>query len=278
MMITSTDEELIVDGIPVGARLHQPSGSAKSTAPVVLHVHGGCFVGGSAAEADGIARLIAEAGAHVLSADYPLAPRHPFPQALEHLFMVLKMLDRLRGRIGRRSSRLVVAGEEAGGNLAAALALVTRDRQGPQLAGQILVGPMLDPCLGTRSLRMADAGPVGCCWADGWDAYLGAPERAAHPYAAPSNASRLGGVAPALLVTAADDPMRDECQAYAERLRQAGVPARQEEFAAPTGWPSSLRAPSLTAAPFADRLRESFVEFFKSIVPTPRRSAAAAGA
>lgn len=273
-MVKSTDEELIVDGIPVGARLHQPGGS-QGTAPVVLHIHGGCFVGGSARTGDGVARLIAEAGAHVLSPDYPLAPRHSFPQALEQLFLVLQMLDRLRGRFGRRSSRLVVAGEEAGGNLAAALALVTRDRQGPKLAGQILIGPMLDPCLGTRSLRMADAGPVGCRWADGWDDYLGTPERAAHPYAAPSNASRLGGLAPALVVTAADDPMRDECLAYAERLHQAGVATQQAELAAPTGWPESLAAPSLAAAPFAARLRDSFVEFFNSIAPTSARSAAA---
>ena len=71
------------------------------------------------------------------------------------------------------------------------LALMARDQDTPRLAGQILLSPMLDACLGTCSLREVDAGPVGCHWADGWAQYLGTPDKAAHPYAAPVNASRL---------------------------------------------------------------------------------------
>ena len=101
-----------------------------------------------------------------------------------------------RARWSSKHAPLYVAGEEAGGNLAAALALMARDRRGPALAGQILFSPMLDACLGTYSLREADAGPVGCRWADGWADYLGSPDKAAHPYAAPLNASRLAGARP----------------------------------------------------------------------------------
>ncbi|MFN3673945.1 MAG: alpha/beta hydrolase fold domain-containing protein, partial [Bosea sp. (in: a-proteobacteria)] len=132
-----------------------------------------------------------------------------------------------------------VAGEEAGGNIAAALALMARDRLGPALAGQILLSPMLDPCLGTCSLREADAGPVGCHWADGWADYLGSPDKAAHPYAAPVNASRLAGLPPALLISAQDDPLRDEAATYAARLLEAGVVTLHHIQPAPTNWPNA---------------------------------------
>ncbi len=98
-----------------------------------------------------IAELLAEAGAVVVSAEYPLAPAHPFPKAVQSLFHVLTWLHANRPEGTGKKSALLVAGEEAGGNLAAALALMARDQQHPPLAGQILLSPMLDPCMATGS-------------------------------------------------------------------------------------------------------------------------------
>src|SRR5205085_1495021 len=198
----------------------------------------------------------------VISAEYPLAPAHVFPEALRATLGALNTLGQNRGRWGSKKSPLFVAGEEAGGNLAAGLARIARDRHPGLLAGQILISPMLDPLMGTCSIRSADAGPVGCRWADGWHQYLGSPEKAAHPYAAPLNSIRLAGVAPALVLTAQDDPMRDESQRYAARLRESGVPVQHDVLTAPTGWPCALTHPENAAEPWAAALRERAVMFF----------------
>lgn len=218
------------------ARSYAPAEIAAE-AGIVLHLHGGAFTGGSLAEGEAVATMLAEAGAVVISLDYPLAPEHRFPEALEAAYDSLVAIAKGRARWASKHAPLYVAGEEAGGNLAAALALMARDRRGPSLTGQILLSPMLDACLGTCSLREADAGPVGCHWADGWAKYLGTPDKAAHPYAAPASASRLGGLAPALLISAQDDPMRDESAAYATRLQEAGVIVRHHVQTGPTQWP-----------------------------------------
>jgi acetyl esterase len=232
-------EESIGSGATkLAARLYAPSDIAVD-AGIVMHLHGGSFTGGSLAQGEAVATMLAEAGAVVISLDYPLAPAKRFPEALEAAYAALQAISKNRVRWAARGAPLYVAGEEAGGNLAGALALMARDCGGPALAGQILLSPMLDPCMATCSLRQADAGPVGCHWADGWADYLGSPERAAHPYAAPANASRLAGLAPALLLTAEDDPMRDETAAYAARLRAAGVSVHHHVRPAPTQWPSA---------------------------------------
>ena len=259
-------------GARVGVRVY---GKRTGAAPVALYLHGGAFTGGSAAGSERLPALIVQAGAVVVSADYPLAPGHRFPDALESLFDVLGALRNCCAQWASRRSALFVAGEEAGGNLAAALALMARDRRAP-LAGQILVSPMLDPVMGTCSLRSADAGAVGCPWADGWHAYLGSPEKAAHPYAAPLSASRLAGVAPALLLSAEDDPLRDESETYARRLQQAGVRVQRHVLPAPTGWPFALSTPTNDAtlsAPWAPAVVDHLKMFFASAVRRPAASA-----
>jgi len=180
------------------------------------------------------------------------------------MFDVLGALQRCCGEWASRRSRIFVAGEEAGGNLAAALALMARDRRAP-LAGQILFSPMLDPVMGTCSVRGAAVGAVGCPWADGWHAYLGSPDKAAHPYAAPLDATRLAGVAPALILSAQDDPLRDESEAYARHLGKAGVPVRHHVLPAPTNWPFAFETPmesrqtchSRDSGPMSDPVRDT---------------------
>jgi acetyl esterase/lipase len=230
-------------------------------AALVIHFHGGAFVSGTLDSGIATARLLVAAGAVVLSVDYPLASAEPFPAAVEAGYAALSWAFRARTRLAGPRARLFVAGEEAGGNLAAASALIARDRGGPPLAGQILLSPMLDPCLGTASLRRNRAGAAGCPLAEGWCKYLREPAAAEHPYAAPGRSVRLAGLPPALLVTAHDDPLQDETRAYAAKLRAAGVPVAECVLAAPTGWPGALGIPAGEDAPWSEPVRRAMREF-----------------
>ncbi|WP_428029028.1 alpha/beta hydrolase [Ancylobacter sp.] len=217
-----TEEMLEIDGTALPARVYRPGAPLRPT-PLVLHLHGGCFTDGDLDCSVRVCQIMAEAGAVVVSIDYPLAPEHPFPAALNVSFKALGQLYAERAKWAGRGARLFVAGEEAGANLATALTLMARDQQAPALAGQILLSPMVDPSLCSGSIHAASAGASGCKWADGWHRYLGSADRAAHPYAAPLGSRRLGGLAPALIVTVDDCPIRDESFAYGERLREGGV-------------------------------------------------------
>jgi acetyl esterase/lipase len=281
-MTDCTEELCQVEAVSMPVRVYS-RGSARRSAPLVLHFHGGAFVTGSLEAGRRVSMLLAEAGAVVVSADYPLAPAHPFPQALEAAYGALDWLHQHRGKWVSKRSGIFVAGEEAGGNLAAGLTLMARDQQAPALAGQILISPMLDASMATCSIREAEAGPVGCRWADGWHQYLRSADKAAHPYASPLASSRLAGLPPALVLTAEDDLMRDESLSYARRLREAGVVVEQHVLPAPTGWPDSLdrlpqvEAPSIQGpspdAPWTDVVRDRFASFFADNSPS-RRSAA----
>ena len=168
----------------------------------------------------------------------------------------------------RRQRRAVyLAGDEAGGNLAAAVALVARDRGHPPLGGQILVAPMLDPCVGTASLRETQSCEGGCKWADGWQQYLRGPMDADHPYAVPGKATRLAGLPPALVLTGADDPMRDEALAYAQRLRDAGIAVTGGVLPTRTGWPESLAEPPGQECPCAAGVKGHLRAFFSATSP-----------
>lgn len=166
-----------------------------------------------------LARALQDAGAQVLVTRYPLAPAQPFPAALDEAWAQLQQLAATKPR----GARLGVAGVEAGGTLAAALALRARD-EGLVLAAQILVSPALDPLLASASARQAHLGDCQCPLAQGWREYLGPACDAAHPYATPLATSRLQGLAAALLITGDEDPLGDDARRYAERLQAAGVP------------------------------------------------------
>lgn len=237
--------------------------------PLVLHFHGGVFTDGDLDSGACLARLLAEAGAVVVSAAYPLAPEHRFPDAVEQGHALLDLMHRQRRKLAGAQAALFVAGEEAGGNLAAAVALIARDRAGPPLAGQILVAPMLDPCAGTPSMRSATECQSGCRWATGWQQYLRGPMDAEHPYAVPARATRLAGLPPTLVLTGQDDAMRDEALAYAARLREAGIAVTSEKLPVATGWPASLAEPATEACPCADPVRGQLAAFFQSAIPPP---------
>jgi len=255
-------EPLVIPAAPgcaCTATLHR---AARADAPLVLHLHGGAFVSAPPAPLPCVARLLRDAGATVVSLDYPLAPRHPFPQGVEAAYGTLRWLHGQRRRLAGARARLFVAGEEAGGNLAAAASLMARDRGEPPLAGQVLFSPMLDVCVATASLRDAHAGPVGCRYADGWRQYLPRAADALHPYATPGSAARLAGLPPTLLVTARDDPSRDEAAAFARRMRAEGVPVEQLTLAPPTGFPAAyMQAHAGADAAWVEAVREPLRRF-----------------
>ena len=239
-----------------------------TVAPLVVHFHGGAFTGGGVENGVTFASLLAGSGAIVASIAYPLAPAHPFPQAVEAGYSVLEWAYKQRSKLAGAGAPVYLAGEEAGGNLAAAVALIARDRAHPSLAGQILVSPMLDPCVGTASARQAAGPPTGCKWADGWQQYLRCPQDAEHPYAVPGASSRLAGLAPTLVLTAGDDPMRDEARAYATKLGAAGVPVCFEVLPATTGWPDALLAAVPVECPCGVAVITRLRAFFDANAPS----------
>ena len=257
-------ETLTLPGLPPLAlqlRGRKPRGQSL---PLVLHLHGGAFTSGDLDSGACLAELMAEAGAVVASLAYPLAPEHPFPVAVEATFAALEWLHRQRKRLAGAQAPLFVAGQEAGGNLAAAVAMMARDRLQPPLAGQVLVSPMLDPCNATASLRETLGESTCCKWMSGWQQYLRSPMDAEHPYAVPALAERLVGLAPALVLWGADDPLRDEAQAYAERLRGAGIAVHGGAFARATGWPDTLAEQPAEDCPCARELREQLRAFYQA--------------
>ncbi|MDP9902915.1 alpha/beta hydrolase [Variovorax ginsengisoli] len=254
-----------------GVRARQPVGSAT---PLVLHFHGGNFVCGDLEQGRNVARMLVDAGAAVVSMAYPLAPLHPFPDAIEVGYEALAWLYKHRAKFAGKGARVYLAGEEAGGNLAAALALIARDRAHPPLAGQILVSPMLDPCVGTASLRKAMGDASACKYSEGWQQYLRCPRDAEHPYAVPGSASRLVDIAPTLVLTGQDDPMRDEAVKYAKRLADAGIDARCCVVDQARNWPDALAEPPTQCA-CSRAVTAEFRSFFAGGEAQPAPSATA---
>lgn len=195
--------------------------------PVIYHVHGGGMVlGNNRVGVDAALRWAKELGAVVVSVEYRLAPEHPYPAPVDDVYTGLLWTAEHAGEIGADPERIVIAGTSAGGGLSAALALLLRDRKGPQPLGQLLMCPMLDDRNDTPSShQMAGLGVWDRTANDtGWTALLGA-ERGGpdvSPYAAPARAEDLSGLPPAFLDVGSAETFRDEVVAYASRLWQAG--------------------------------------------------------
>ncbi|OHV73215.1 alpha/beta hydrolase [Ensifer sp. LCM 4579] len=218
-----TEETMQTHRGSCGARVYRGD-SLLSPPPIVLHLHGGSFVGETVAAGEKVATALAAAGAVVVAPDYPSACLNPFPAAIDVAYSMLASMRSRCPQFAHKKSMLFVAGEEAGGNLAAGLALMARDQYLTDLKGQILLSPLLDPCLATPSFRKFCPQSSAQSIADGWQQYLGEDSGLTHPYAAPGHCTRLGGLVPALIITSEECPMRDEAEAYAERLRKADVP------------------------------------------------------
>ena len=210
-------------GGTIPARLYR--GTAQAQSPCLLFLHGGGWVLGNLDSHDGICRRIAaRTGACVLAVDYRLAPEHPFPAAVEDSVAALRYLAAHAERLGIDTARLAVGGDSAGGNLAAVIALMGRDGTVPRTMFQILFYPATD-------LRMTSPGydrvTEGVLTGDSMRYFIGhyLPKAADRSdwRASPLLADSLDGVPPAFVLTVGHDPLMDEGQAYAERLRQAGI-------------------------------------------------------
>lgn len=197
--------------------------------PALVYMHGGGFVLGSAeSDRELPAALAARAGAVVISVDYRLAPENPFPAPVEDCFAALRWVADNAGDLGVDPARIGIGGVSAGAGLAAATALLARDRGGPRLAFQLLDIPELDDRLQTDSMQQFLDTPV---WnranaVASWRYYLGEPAAQAPvpAYAAPARATDLAGLPPAYISTCEFDPLRDEALDYARRLVGHGVP------------------------------------------------------
>lgn len=214
-------------GRTLAARLYVPPGAENAPA-LTLFFHGGGWVLGTLATHDGTARALAKAsGAAVLSIGYRLAPEHRYPAAADDCFEATVWAAANGASLGLHPSRLAVAGDSAGGNLAAAVAIMARDAGGPALAHQLLIYPVTDANFATRSYADNGGGNYFLSTAAMrfyWDAYLGGRSPDDSPLAAVLRHSDLAGLPPATVITAEYDPLRDEGEAYARALVKAGVP------------------------------------------------------
>jgi acetyl esterase len=196
--------------------------------PALVYFHGGGFVFGNLDTHDAVCRALAkESGAVVISVDYRLAPEHKFPAAVDDSYAATVWVAANAEKLGIDARRISVGGDSAGGNLATVVAMRCRDAGGPTLAAQVLIYPVTDSSsLETTSHREFGDGyfltSAGMAWFTGH--YLASADEKRHPEVSPLLAQNLGGLPPALVITAEFDPLRDEGEAYAQRLKQAGVP------------------------------------------------------
>jgi len=246
------------DAPDVPVRIYTPADSGAAT-PGLLYIHGGGFVLGDLDMFHAhVLRLVDELQIVVVSVDYRLAPEHPFPAPPEDCYAALQWTASKAGELGIDPERLGVAGESAGGGLAAAVALMARDRGGPKLAFQFLGIPELDDRLDTPSMRDYVDTPL---WNRpnaiySWTAYLGTEPGGddVSPYAAPARATDLAGLPPAFVTTCQFDPLRDEGIEYARRLSHAGVQAELRLYPGTFHGSALVESAAITRRMFADEV------------------------
>ena len=212
-------------GIP--ARVYRPD--AERPTPLVVYYHGGGWVLGNIESHDGTCRALANrSGATVVSVDYRLAPEAPFPAAVDDSLAAARWCHAHAGELGVDAARLAVAGDSAGGNLAAVVSLLAREG-GPPIAFQLLIYPATDARMETASISENGEGylltEVDMKWFYG---HYAAP--ATDWRVSPLLAPDLSGAPPAMIITAGFDPLRDEGEAYARRLAEAGVPVEYVHY------------------------------------------------
>ncbi len=218
-------------GADIPVRLYLPDDIRP--APVLVFFFGGGWVLGSLAAVDPVCRRVANATpCAVVSVAYRRAPENPFPAALEDCYTATRWVAERGAEFGLDPERLAVGGASSGGNLAAAVALLTREREGPALALQLLVYPPLDHRADTPSMRETldpvFFGREDLAWC--WFNYLAEPADGDNPLASPLRAQELHGLPPALVITAELDPLRDQGELYAARLTEAGVSTELVRF------------------------------------------------
>ena len=236
-MHRSEDHTLIgYDGGTFQVRVHVPTAQPSA---VIVYLHGGGWVLEDIAGYDTLGRQLAEkSGAAVVLVNYRKAPEHPFPTPVEDSWTALQWAASHLEQIAGRAVPLFISGDSAGGNLAAVNTLRARDQGGPELSGQILMYPVTDYDLTRGSyLEPENQSFLTTEFMDWfWNHYVPSPEDRLHPEASPLRHESLAGLPPALVLTAEHDVLRDEGEAYVERLREAGVPVEHRR------WPGQMHA------------------------------------
>lgn len=229
----------IVEGPPTGGgpgrlrvRIYRPAGAVARLLPTILYFHGGGWVMGSLEGYDLVCRYIcARTGCAVVAVDYRLAPEHKFPAAIDDAVASFRWLAENAADLGTDPARIVLAGDSAGGNIAAVAAQLLRDEPRPPCL-QWLMFPATNLAFDSPSYGSCGEGFFVTRAAMEWfrGHYLNNPSEIDDPRASPLQASDLTGVAPALIFTNGIDPLRDEGKAYADRLAAAGVKTFHREF------------------------------------------------
>ena len=240
--------------IPI--RIYRPA--ADTPLPAVVFFHGGGWVVGDLDTHDAVCRVLSNAArCVVVSVDYRLAPEHRFPAGPDDCYAATIWTANNAAAIGVDPSRLAVAGTSAGATLATVVAMMARDRRGPRLACQVLWYPATDAAMDTPSHRDYATGNyyfLSCAdmeWF--WNYYLSSERDRANPYCCPGVAKNLSGLPPALIVTAEYDPLRDEAEEYAARLKRASVSVKCTRYEGVTHGFTGM-------APILDKGRESITE------------------
>lgn len=222
--VRAEEHSVPVDGGDIGVRVLLPEQPVRG---VMVYYHGGGWVIGSVNEYETLGKKIAErTSCAVVLVEYRLAPEHRYPVAVEDAYTALEWTSANLERIAGRKVPLFVAGDSAGGNLAAVMALRSRDQGGPAIALQVLIYPVTDADFDRPSYSEPENQTLltkeAMFWF--WDHYVPDPSRRLEPDASPLRAETLAGLPSAVILTAEHDVLRDEGEAYAERLREAGVP------------------------------------------------------
>jgi acetyl esterase len=225
------NREIPGPGGPIPVRLYTPFGIGPF--PLTVYFHGGGFVLGNLDSHDAACRhLCLNSGSIVMAVDYRLAPEHPFPAAPDDCYAATLWAGAHAAEIGADGKRIAVSGDSAGGNLAAVVALRVRDEGGPKLCGQLLNCPVTDYDTTLPSYRDNAEGYFLTLDTMRWfeNHYLTKPEHRRHPHAAPLRATEFKGLPPAYVLTAHYDPLRDEGEAFADKLAAAGVPVVKKRY------------------------------------------------
>jgi acetyl esterase len=212
----------------VPARVYIPEG-LPSPAGVALYLHGGGWATGSIEMNDALCRALANrARVVVVASTSRLAPEHPFPAAADDAYEALRWVAAHAGDYGADPGRLAIVGSSAGGNLAASACLRARDENGPHVALQVLLYPVLDSGMTARSHKINGTGYflTAAQMRFYWHKYVPDAEQRANPYASPMHADDVDGLPPTVVVTAEFDPLRDEGETFAHRLTAAHVPTK----------------------------------------------------
>ncbi|MBB3081855.1 alpha/beta hydrolase [Geodermatophilus sabuli] len=212
-------------------RIYTPHGSPRGA---IVYFHGGGWVIGNIEVVDAPCRALADAtGCVVVSAQYRLAPESAYPAAAEDCYAVTSWVAEHLGELGTEPAGIVVAGDSAGGNLAAVVALMARDRGGPEIALQALIYPATDlQSMDTESYRDNGEGYLLTAASMRWfrDHYIPDESRRGEPYASPARAGDLSGLPPAFIATMEFDPLRDDGERYGELLQKAGGQATVKRY------------------------------------------------